>query len=146
MVCAANSTFPGERAEVNGLTGTLTKSYEWDPRKPNGVGGLLAITTYDAGEAVTGTYRPVYDGNANITALVDLSTGTVVATYRYTAFGICVAAGTGADICNFRFGGMYWQASAQLYCDHARDYDPALGPRIPAPTGTHQRHLPRFPK
>jgi RHS repeat-associated protein len=59
--------------------------------------------------------------------LTDLSNGAVVATYTYSAFGICTASGSGAAICNFRFGGMYWQANAGCYYDKARDYQAPTG-------------------
>jgi RHS repeat-associated protein len=114
-------------AEVNGLTGKLMKAYEWDPTKPNGVGGLLCITTYDTSGNVTGRFKPAYDANANVVSLMDLADGAVVANYSYTAFGICTATGPQAGVCLFRFGGMYWQASAAAYYDKARDVKAELG-------------------
>jgi RHS repeat-associated protein len=114
-------------AEFDGTNGKMTKAYEWDPTKPNGVGGLLCITTYDSSGSLTGKYKPVYDANANITSLVDLSNGNVVANYAYTAFGICTATGPKAGVCLFRFGGMYWQASAMAYYNKARDVKAELG-------------------
>ena len=115
-------------AEIDGATGQLTKSYTWDPTAATG--GLLCITTYQNGVA-TGRYKPVYDGNANVVALLDLnatdSSQSIVATYTYSAFGQCTAAGTQAGVCLFRFGGMYWQAGTHTYYDKHRDYDPVQG-------------------
>jgi len=143
------------RLMYDGTTGKLAKSYQWDPTKPNGVGGLLCITTYDSDGSVTdnqrptfdssdnvagnpqptydgngyatGNYRPVYDDNANVVSLVNLADGTVAATYTYSAFGECTATGWQADVCLFRFGGMYWQTNAGCYYDKARDYMAPLG-------------------
>jgi RHS repeat-associated protein len=48
-----------------------------------GIGGLLFI--HDCVSAIG--YCPAYDGNGNVTALVDAATGTVVATCEYGPFG-----------------------------------------------------------
>jgi hypothetical protein len=43
--------------EIDGGTGRLVKSYTWDPTCQGGVGGLLAVTTFDPkerGQAVSG--------------------------------------------------------------------------------------------
>jgi RHS repeat-associated protein len=71
-------------AEFSGTT--LSKSYTWgmdlsgSMQGAGGVGGLLAVA-----EGAT-THYPVYDGNGNATQYVD-STGSVVASYEYDAFG-----------------------------------------------------------
>jgi RHS repeat-associated protein len=71
-------------AEFSGTT--LSKSYTWgmdlsgSMQGAGGVGGLLAVS-----EGAT-THYPLYDGNGNVMQYVD-STGSVVASYEYDAFG-----------------------------------------------------------
>jgi len=49
-----------------------------------GIGGLLAVTTHQS--PVT-THYIAYDGNGNVTTLVDANTGSTSASYEYGPFG-----------------------------------------------------------
>lgn len=51
-----------------------------------GVGALLRMTNYTSGSPTT-SYYPAYDGNGNVTALVNASSGALAAVYEYDPFG-----------------------------------------------------------
>ena len=74
-------------AELNGSNNTVLSTYVWGLdlsgtiHRAGGVGGLLMIKD---GSKV---YFPGYDGNGNISALVDSADGTLDAKYEYAAFG-----------------------------------------------------------
>ena len=74
-------------AELNGSNNTVLSTYVWglDLSGTNwgagGVGGLLMITD---GSKV---YFPGYDGNGNVSALLDSADGSLDAKYEYSAFG-----------------------------------------------------------
>ncbi|MFM8618031.1 MAG: RHS repeat-associated core domain-containing protein, partial [Opitutaceae bacterium] len=58
--------------DLNGGSGTA-----------GGVGGLLQIHDADAGK----TFLPAFDGNGNVTALLNADTGAIEASYEYSPFG-----------------------------------------------------------
>jgi RHS repeat-associated protein len=69
---------------------SLIRSYTWglditgaSMRTAGGVGALLQIADHPSGK----TYLPAYDGNGNIAALLNASTGSVAAAYEYSPFG-----------------------------------------------------------
>src|SRR5439155_11229337 len=77
-------------AEFDGLTGKMTKSYVWDPRAYEGVGGLLMMSTYTyntSGTATQHDYRVISNQHGDVTAMVD-SSGAVVETYSYSVLGV----------------------------------------------------------
>jgi RHS repeat-associated protein len=118
MVCAYNNT-----QTVPSLAATYTwgldiaeqndasRSGTTEPgTAAGGVGGLLAvnkITTADATTAPVGTYAAIYDGNGNVTGLVNTS-GASVAHYEYGPFGEMVATtGDAAGACPYGFSTKY---------------------------------------
>lgn len=89
-------------AELNGAN---SRQYVWGADMAGGrggaggVGGLVFINALNASYAVTQTHSPAYDGNGNVTALVQLTgTGVQSGVYEYDAFGNEVRhSGTFAD-------------------------------------------------
>jgi len=79
-------------AVVN-ATGAVVQRYVWgndlsgSPQGAGGVGGLLAAS--DAASGRSWCYA--YDGNGNVSAVVDLADGTRVGRYEYDAFGRTIA-------------------------------------------------------
>ena len=67
-----------------------------------GVGGLVMTEHLDAQGNVTANYYPAYDGNSNITALVD-NGANVVATWSYDAYGNVLATTGNPSLENYRF-------------------------------------------
>ena len=69
--------------------GTLVRTYTWgldltgSRTKAGGVGALLQITDQATGK----TYLPAFDGNGNVAALLNGSTGVLAAAYEYDASG-----------------------------------------------------------
>ena len=132
-------------AEYTGTT--LKKTYTWgmdlsgSMQGAGGVGGLLAI------EEKTGThqgiYYPLYDGNGNITQIIEkgtipdpnnpsLSEATVKAHYEYDPFGNLTENqdkdGTGYHAVNpFKFSTKYHDQETGLYYYGYRYYDPVTG-------------------
>lgn len=92
--------------------------------------GLLTvnkITTADATKATTGVYAPIYDGNGNVTGLVNASCASV-AHYEYGPFGEVVsAAGSAVGVCPFGFSTKYTDAETGLCYYGYRYYDPTWG-------------------
>jgi RHS repeat-associated protein len=118
-------------AEYDALTTfTLVRSYLWGLdltrtlQDGGGVGGLLAVI-----DATTSTiHQPYYDGNGNIHALVNRSTGAVTAAYEYSAFGETLrATGSFAQGNPFRFSSKYTDDESGLLYYGRRYYDPHLG-------------------
>lgn len=68
-----------------------------------GVGGLTAMIVHNGDQA--GTYFYGYDGNGNVTALVNASDGSESARYEYGPFGepLRVSGGALAELNRFRF-------------------------------------------
>ncbi len=70
---------------------TLTTSFVWgsdlsgSPQGAGGTGGLLFLK--EASGTSPGTYIAAYDGNGNVTALQDATTGLITASYDYGPFG-----------------------------------------------------------
>jgi RHS repeat-associated protein len=94
------------------------------------IGGLLAGHQYfGGGEDVVGVY--CYDGNGNVTQLVDWShdpndpNGAIVAHYEYDPYGN-VTAQTGVPL-RFRFSTKFWDDETGLGYWGYRYYSPALG-------------------
>lgn len=92
--------------------GNLQRNYSWSSEM------LLLGTSSDV-------YHMIYDGNQNITGLIQASTGLAAASYDYDAFGrILKSLGDYASQNPLRFGGQYMDAeSGLLYYGH-RYYNP----------------------
>ncbi|MES2996127.1 MAG: RHS repeat-associated core domain-containing protein [Verrucomicrobiota bacterium] len=110
----------------------MSKSLTWGTdlsgslQGAGGVGGLLLITDHSA--LITSHFH--YDGNGNVTHLID-ATGTITATYRYDAFGnTLVATGIAAADNKYRFSTKPFDGEivgALLYYYGYRYYEPATG-------------------
>lgn len=87
-----------------------------------GIGGLLMVTN-------SGTnYFTTYDGNGNITGLVNASTKATTARYEYSPFGEPIRiSGPAANANPFRFSTKFCDAESGLVYYGSRYYNPALG-------------------
>ena len=102
------------------------RSYVWGidlsgtAQGAGGVGGLLVLQPSSI------AHLPCYDGNGNVTGLIDSTTGARSATYVYGPFGESIAAyGTAAAASPFRFSTKYTDAeTGQLYYGY-RYYNPS---------------------
>ena len=118
-------------AELDGSTTnkTVLSTYVWGldlsgtTWGAGGVGGLLMI------KDGTKTYFPGYDGNGNVSALLDSADGSLDAKYEYSAFGEPLRVG-GAAIAEdnpFRFSTKYTDVESGLVYYGFRYYSPSLG-------------------
>ena len=82
----------------------------------------------DSAGNVTQNFYPAYDGNGNVTALID-NAATVVATYRYDAYGNLLSStgGTTATENPYRFSTKPLDNLTGLYYYGYRFYDPVTG-------------------
>jgi RHS repeat-associated protein len=90
-IATCNFLYDGWNLEAEmGSSGTLVRSYVWgadlsgSPQGAGGVGGLVETRYY--GTATTNAFA-AFDGNGNVSALVNAADGTVVANYEYGPFG-----------------------------------------------------------
>ncbi len=115
----STSTFDLNRSFTWGLdlTGSLTAA--------GGVGALLQIHDHTG----TGkTLLPAYDGNGNVTALLNADTGALEAAYEYDPFGNPLRAeGTYAKDNPFRFSTKFTDNETGLVYYGLRYYSPSLG-------------------
>ena len=100
-------------------TNAPVRSYTWgldlsgNEQGAGGVGGLLAITSH---QSPASTDFVSYDGNGNVTALLDAQSATLSAQYEYSPFGETVrATGTAANLNPFRFSTKYTDETGLLY-------------------------------
>jgi RHS repeat-associated protein len=121
----------------------LVRSYEWGldvsgtMDGAGGVGGLLverfhtttSTTVNNSQPPPTGAYAPAFDGNGNITELVNLANGTISARYEYGAFGetIGVDGGAVAEANPFRFSTKYLDGETGIVNYELRPYQPPTG-------------------
>jgi RHS repeat-associated protein len=116
----------------------LVRSYAWGTDisgtmdGAGGVGGQLIQRHYPSSlipQPSSGAYAPTYDGNGNITELINLANGSVSARYEYGAFGetISVDGGTVAEANPFRFSTKYLDGETGLLYYTHRYYDAANG-------------------
>ena len=142
---AANRLISGRRFLYNGWnllaeyslnaslsTLTLVRSYTWGLdiartlSEAGGVGAVLQIADHPSGK----TYFPAYDGNGNVTALVNSSTGTVAAAYEYSPFGEQLRADAPDSVVAdqpFRFSTKYTDSETGLVYYGRRYYEPKQG-------------------
>jgi RHS repeat-associated protein len=91
-----------------------------------GVGGLLEVSYYGAG--ATNYCFPAFDGNGNVSALINAADGTVVANYDYAAFGEPIRiTGSMAKNNPFRFSTKYADDESDMLYYGYRYYKPSTG-------------------
>lgn len=91
-----------------------------------GVGGLLSFHNASTNTSIAYTY--VYDGNGNVLALVDLSTGAIRADYEYSPFGETIrSSGPLAEENTFRSSTKYTDDKTGLVYYGLRYYSPNTG-------------------
>jgi RHS repeat-associated protein len=100
-------------------TDNITRDWAWGLNPGGGVGGLLRLR--QGGQ----DYQYVYDGRANVTALLD-DAQKPVATYGYDPFGVILLANGSLDQ-PFRFSTKPYEPLSGLTCYGLRYYTPALG-------------------
>jgi RHS repeat-associated protein len=112
--------------------GELVRSYTWgldialSTTNAGGVGALLQITDH----ASRKTFLPTYDGNGNITSLLNADTGALAAVYEYSAFGEPLRAQTiDSTVADqpFRFSTKWTDLETGLVYYGHRYYDPHQG-------------------
>jgi RHS repeat-associated protein len=90
-----------------------------------GVGGLIQVSYY--GTATTNCFV-AYDGNGNVSALVNAADGTTLANYEYGPFGEVIrATGPMAKLNPFRFSTKYCDDETGLDYYGYRYYNPSTG-------------------
>jgi RHS repeat-associated protein len=106
------------------------KQHLWGPdlsssmQGAGGDGGLVAGTVYNQ----DATLCPTFDGNGNVTALVDSEDHSLAVVYEYDLFGNLLGArGDFADENPFRFSTKHHDDESGLVYYGYRFYDPALG-------------------
>jgi len=97
----------------------VTNEYTYGLGLPGGIGGLLQVNQSRA------VYYYLYDGQGNVTALLD-GVGNVVQTYQYDPFGVQMAA-SGSVNQPMRFSTKPYDENTGLYFYGYRFYNPALG-------------------
>ena len=115
-------------AELNGTNGVV-RSYIWGldlsgtPQGAGGVGGLFAIKP-----SGTNTLFAAYDGNGNVTGLIDGTTGTTSSQYEYGPFGETIRLTPNANNQSpFRFSTKYTDDESDLLYYGFRYYNPSTG-------------------
>ena len=90
-------------------------------------GTNLLMRTAKDDNTVNQSYYYMYNGHADVTALINTATGSVAATYYYDAFGNIDPDGTTGDVNNnITFAGYQYDSETGLYYCNARMYDPKI--------------------
>ena len=90
-----------------------------------GVGGLIKVAYY--GAATTNCFV-AYDGNGNVSALINAADGTTLANYEYGPFGEVIrATGPMAKVNPFRFSTKYQDDETDFLYYGYRYYNPSTG-------------------
>jgi RHS repeat-associated protein len=93
--------------------------------RAGGVGGLLMLTAHASPN--TNCFVS-YDGNGNVTALLDSAGGGALARYEYSPFGELLRATGPLAIANpFRFSTKFWDDETGLLYYNYRYYSPLVG-------------------
>jgi len=116
---------------VNGSGGAI-HSYLWGQdlsgtmSEAGGIGGLLMVADH---VPATDTYHFVaYDGNGNVTALINAADQSISARYEYSPFGEMLRASGPMSVPNpFRWSTKFWDSESGLGYYGKRYYSPALG-------------------
>jgi len=118
-------------AELNATNNAVIRSYLWgldlsgSQQGAGGVGGLVKVSY--TGSSTTNAFAS-YDGNGNVSALVDGSSGTILARYDYGPFGeVNRATGPMAKANPFRFSTKYQDDETDLLYYGYRYYDASTG-------------------
>src|SRR5271157_2035352 len=111
--------------------GSLIRSYVWGTdlsgsmQGAGGVGGLIEVSYY--GAATTNCFA-AFDGNGNVSALVNAADGTTLANYEYGPFGeVLRASGPMAKLNPFRFSTKYQDDESDLVYYGYRYYNASTG-------------------
>ena len=111
--------------------GSPIRSYVWGSdlsgsmQGAGGVGGLIEVSYY--GAATTNCFV-AFDGNGNVSALVNAADGTILANYEYGPFGELIrATGLLAKVNPFLFSTKYYDWETGLYYYGYRYYNPIPG-------------------
>jgi RHS repeat-associated protein len=132
-VVASNTSFLYDGwnmlAELNALNGNAAgKTYAWGldlsggRQGASGVGGLLFANLGSTSHAVA------YDGNGNVSGVVDMAGGGKSATYDYDAFGETILSDGPASAVNpFRFSSKYTDDETSLLYYGLRYYNTSTG-------------------
>jgi len=120
--------------ELNGTNNMLVRSYVWGldlsgtMDGAGGVGGLLWVTLHAASGAAAGMHFGAYDGNGNVTALVNATDSTETARYEYGPFGEPIrVTGSAANPNPFRFSTKRTCNTTDLVLYEYRAYSSTLG-------------------
>jgi RHS repeat-associated protein len=113
-------------------TNGLVQSFQWGTdasgtlQGAGGVGGLISMTVHQGTNA--GTYFCCFDGNHNVTTLVNATSGVVSGEYECDAFGnILKATGALAFVNPFVFSTKFCDWETGFYYYGYRYYDPSSG-------------------
>ena len=116
-------------AEMNGTNNTVFRSYVWrtdlsgSQTGAGGVGGLVMMSSVQ-----NGTHFFAYDGNGNVSALVNASNGEVSANYEYGPFGELIrVSGTMSRENPYRFSTKLTVDSIDIILYEYRPYSPTIG-------------------
>jgi RHS repeat-associated protein len=116
-------------AELNATNNTLIRGYLWgidlsgSLQGAGGVDGLIAVK-----EGSGNAHFAACDGNGNVIALVNATTGTYSAQYEYDPFGQTIrATGPMAKLNPYRFSTKYQDEESGLYYYGYRYYNPSTG-------------------
>src|SRR6266487_1220596 len=114
--------------ELNNTNG-LIRSYIWgldvsgSMQGAGGVGGLLAIKP-----TCSNTLFAAYDGNGNVTGLIDATTGTNTGNFEYGPFGETIRLTPNSNNQSpFRFSTKYTDAESDFLYYGFRYYNPSTG-------------------
>ncbi len=121
----------GRRVEKSTGQGTIYYLYEYDKvvLEVDGTGDQVARNLYGINllmrDVDEDSYYYVYNGHADVTALIDADTGNVEATYYYDPFGNILES-TGDVNNNITYAGYQYDEETELYYLNARMYDPKV--------------------
>ena len=104
----------------------LLRGYSWGldlSGSTQGAGGVGGLVWASVG---TASYTPAYDGNGNIIAWIDLTTGTKIADNDYDAFGKPISI-SGTNPAPFGFSTKYLDSETSLNYYGFRYYNPSTG-------------------
>jgi RHS repeat-associated protein len=121
-------------AELNATNNSAIRSYVWgldlsgSLQGAGGVGGLLAVSDQSTINSSPSSHFAAYDGNGNVTALVNANDGTLSAQYEYGPFGEVIrATGAMAKANPFRFSTKYQDDETDLLYYGYRYYNASTG-------------------
>jgi RHS repeat-associated protein len=121
----------GRRVEKSTGQGTIYYLYEYDKvvLEVDGTGDQVARNLYGINllmrDVDEDSYYYVYNGHADVTALINANTGSVDATYYYDPFGNILES-TGNVNNNITYAGYQYDEETGLYYLNARMYDPKI--------------------